>query len=39
MEIDLKLYLNLDYIYFKWKARNGYTQYGPNNPNGTSFIP
>jgi outer membrane protease len=26
----LKLYLNVDYMYFKWEARNGYTQYGSN---------
>ncbi|MDR0288288.1 MAG: omptin family outer membrane protease [Clostridiales bacterium] len=34
-KLILKFYLNFDYMYFKWEARNGYTQYGPNG----NFIP
>ena len=26
----LKFYINLDYMYFKWEARDGYIQYGEN---------
>jgi outer membrane protease len=25
-----KVYLDADYMYFKWEAQDGYTQYGPN---------
>jgi hypothetical protein len=30
-KLILKLYINLDYMYFKWEARNGYIQYGHND--------
>ena len=33
----LKFYLNFDFMYFKWEARNGYIQYGPNK--STPYIP
>lgn len=36
-KLVLKFYLNFDFIYFKWEARNGYTQYGPNG--SEPFIP
>jgi len=35
----LKFFLNLDYMYFKWEAWNGYTQYGDNYPFDSLYIP
>lgn len=35
----LKFYLNVDYMYFKFEARNGYTQYGPNYKDPTTINP
>ena len=35
----LKFYLNLNYMYFKWEARDGYIQYGPNGHDNDSSFP
>ena len=35
----IKFSLNFDYWYFKWEARNGYSQYGPNYPQLSSSDP
>ena len=29
-KLVFKFYFNLDYMYYKWEARNGYIQYGDN---------
>jgi outer membrane protease len=31
-KVLFKVHLQADYMYFKWEARDGYIQYGPNDP-------
>ena len=35
----LRFYLNFDYLFFKWEAKDGYTQYGKNNTEYGPYTP
>jgi len=37
--IWLRAYGHLSYMRFAWMSRDGYTQYGPNDPGGSAFVP
>jgi outer membrane protease len=35
----LRAYADLSYLRFSWMSQDGYTQYGPNDPGGSAFVP